>query len=106
PVPHSLARTPLYTPPLHDPLPISAARELPPRRRAAGRGPAGTAGRAQLLRVSPPIVVLPRGARDASGRGRGARRRRPSGEALPRSEEHTSELQSPYDIVCRLLLDK
>src|SRR5438094_5495248 len=22
----------------------------------------------------------------------------------PRSEEHTSELQSPYDIVCRLLL--
>src|SRR6266516_138608 len=23
-----------------------------------------------------------------------------------RSEEHTSELQSPYDIVCRLLLDK
>src|SRR6266705_7227343 len=29
--------------------------------------------------------------------------------ALPvpqRSEEHTSELQSPYDIVCRLLLEK
>src|SRR5207248_1536358 len=25
---------------------------------------------------------------------------------LGRSEEHTSELQSPYDIVCRLLLDK
>src|SRR6266516_8112435 len=24
----------------------------------------------------------------------------------PRSEEHTSELQSPYDIVCRLLLEK
>src|SRR5438094_2694893 len=23
-----------------------------------------------------------------------------------RSEEHTSELQSPYDLVCRLLLDK
>src|SRR5437867_9991644 len=23
-----------------------------------------------------------------------------------RSEEHTSELQSPYDIVCRLLLEK
>src|SRR5437867_6219381 len=29
------------------------------------------------------------------------RRRRPD-----RSEEHTSELQSPYDIVCRLLLEK
>src|SRR5207248_5518400 len=24
---------------------------------------------------------------------------------LPRSEEHTSELQSPYDLVCRLLLE-
>src|SRR5437867_7796254 len=31
------------------------------------------------------------------GRGRGQRRR---------SEEHTSELQSPYDLVCRLLLEK
>src|SRR5438094_7871182 len=26
--------------------------------------------------------------------------------AMPRSEEHTSELQSPYDLVCRLLLEK
>src|SRR5438094_2620573 len=26
--------------------------------------------------------------------------------APPRSEEHTSELQSPYDLVCRLLLEK
>src|SRR5207248_11584667 len=25
---------------------------------------------------------------------------------LHRSEEHTSELQSPYDLVCRLLLEK
>src|SRR5699024_12199827 len=25
---------------------------------------------------------------------------------IPRSEEHTSELQSRFDIVCRLLLDK
>src|SRR5207248_10438162 len=24
----------------------------------------------------------------------------------PRSEEHTSELQSPYELVCRLLLEK
>src|SRR6266705_4942750 len=36
-------------------------------------------------------------------RGRPAQsaRRRPG-----RSEEHTSELQSPYDLVCRLLLEK
>src|SRR5437867_8758930 len=33
----------------------------------------------------------------AQGEGRGAR---------ARSEEHTSELQSPYDLVCRLLLEK
>src|SRR5207248_10428416 len=32
----------------------------------------------------------------------GARRR----ELIVRSEEHTSELQSPYDLVCRLLLEK
>src|SRR5207249_6222429 len=37
-----------------------------------------------------------RGAR-ARARGRGPRRR---------SEEHTSELQSRFDLVCRLLLDK
>src|SRR5207248_5661605 len=28
------------------------------------------------------------------------------GCASSRSEEHTSELQSPYDLVCRLLLEK
>src|SRR5438094_3243012 len=27
-------------------------------------------------------------------------------KAINRSEEHTSELQSPYDLVCRLLLEK
>src|SRR2546426_2777413 len=38
----------------------------------------------------------PRGGRGADGRGRqGAR-----------SEEHTSELQSPCNLVCRLLLEK
>src|SRR5437867_5689360 len=29
-----------------------------------------------------------------------------SGGKCSRSEEHTSELQSPYDLVCRLLLEK
>src|SRR5207248_9890436 len=34
-------------------------------------------------------------------------RRRPSVRCTRRrSEEHTSELQSPYDLVCRLLLEK
>src|SRR5438067_10441356 len=30
----------------------------------------------------------------------------PSREFEPRSEEHTSELQSRFDLVCRLLLEK
>src|SRR2546428_9401828 len=30
----------------------------------------------------------------------------PCGAACPRSEEHTSELQSRSDLVCRLLLEK
>src|SRR5437867_7853074 len=30
----------------------------------------------------------------------------PSAKSGRRSEEHTSELQSPYDLVCRLLLEK
>src|SRR5438094_5403201 len=29
-----------------------------------------------------------------------------SAQSNARSEEHTSELQSPYDLVCRLLLEK
>src|SRR5206468_5006626 len=41
------------------------------------------------------------------GRGlRDARALPPGGAALPRSEEHTSELQSRSDLVCRLLLEK
>src|SRR5207248_5601680 len=32
--------------------------------------------------------------------------RKAGGAAAGRSEEHTSELQSPYDLVCRLLLEK
>src|SRR6266516_8172123 len=32
--------------------------------------------------------------------------RAPARGPARRSEEHTSELQSPYDLVCRLLLEK
>src|SRR2546422_1522283 len=32
--------------------------------------------------------------------------RHPHGRGPPRSEEHTSELQSPLHLVCRLLLEK
>src|SRR5437667_5666330 len=33
-------------------------------------------------------------------------RRRRERQQMPRSEEHTSELQSHHDLVCRLLLEK
>src|SRR5207248_2987398 len=42
----------------------------------------------------------------AGGVGAVGRERRRLGEGGVRSEEHTSELQSPYDLVCRLLLEK
>src|SRR5207248_11431897 len=35
-----------------------------------------------------------------------ARRTKERAARAIRSEEHTSELQSPYDLVCRLLLEK
>src|SRR5437868_10411254 len=40
---------------------------------------------------------------DAHALGAAQRGRR---QPLPRSEEHTSELQSRFDLVCRLLLEK
>src|SRR5688500_19680463 len=51
---------------------------------AKGRGRTKTRGRSR---------------RDRSGRGRHS-------ECAGRSEEHTSELQSPCNLVCRLLLEK
>src|SRR5256885_6462052 len=44
---------------------------------------------------------------DASGHARrGGSGARPAGALPRRSEEHTSELQSPCNLVCRLLLEK
>src|ERR671911_149727 len=48
------------------------------------------------------VVVLLSGRMDLIQRTDGAERRIP----LRRSEEHTSELQSPCNLVCRLLLEK
>src|SRR2546430_6307453 len=44
--------------------------------------------------------------RDRVRRARPPGRRGGSGVRRPRSEEHTSELQSQSNLVCRLLLDK
>src|SRR5256885_4444581 len=49
-----------------------------------------------------PIYPAPR----RRGRPRRRRRRAATGPSPRRSEEHTSELQSPCNVVCRLLLEK
>src|SRR5258708_30630561 len=76
------ATTEIYTLSLHDALPIWARRTPPP---SAARPP-------------------PRRWRTWA-RCQSQRRSRPP-PARTRSEEHTSELQSPDHLVCRLLLEK
>src|SRR5256885_11941387 len=84
------ATTEIYTLSLHDALPISLCVQL--RRRRPGSGPS----------------ARPPGRARGSGwlRRRGSPARRPAGWLSGRSEEHTSELQSPCNLVCRLLLEK
>src|SRR3712207_8505643 len=90
------ATTEIYTLSLHDALPISVSspRTPPagPRWRESNRG-ARPASAACASSTSPPRRTVP--SRPSSGA-------RPT----PRSEEHTSELQSRQYLVCRLLLEK
>src|SRR3712207_7991284 len=82
------ATTEIYTLSLHDALPIS------PPRWSRDRRPAGsTTSRGTRTRPA---------ARGARTRGRAGC----AGRSPPRSEEHTSELQSRQYLVCRLLLEK
>src|SRR5207249_9801836 len=89
---HATATPDTYTLSLHDALPISAPRHSRPAGRSgddAGRGPCQRR----------PIGW--EGGRKSTGP-----RRRPGQGRRGRSEEHTSELQSRFDLVCRLLLEK
>src|SRR5690348_17953370 len=92
--------TEIYTLSLHDALPISASRSCA---RSAGRSRA---------RDPPSAHRATAAARRCEGCGRSrasaARRLKASclGSSAARSEEHTSELQSPVHLVCRLLLEK
>src|SRR3712207_8850244 len=82
------ATTEIYTFSLHDALPIWL-----PRPAGAGRPAPGS------RRRRPPASPIPAGAAPGCA-ATGAR------AAPPRSEEHTSELQSRQYLVCRLLLEK
>src|SRR3712207_8574280 len=76
------ATTEIYTLSLHDALPISAADLL-------------AAVESTLTGAAPPPAVSP-----------GNPPARVGSPSAPRSEEHTSELQSRQYLVCRLLLEK
>src|SRR5690606_41673562 len=93
---HGSAATEIYTLSLHDALPISV--RLRGRSRCRGRGGVAAHRAAHPRRRR---VHLGDG-----GRGLGHRQggRRP--DRVGRSEEHTSELQSRENLVCRLLLEK
>src|SRR2546426_8489580 len=80
------ATTEIYTLSLHDALPIYLHHQDPARGRAPEEGGRPREG---LAHLQPP----------EGGQGHA----RPG---APRSEEHTSELQSPCNLVCRLLLEK
>src|SRR5207247_11095510 len=91
------------TPSLHDALPISAARGRAANRGGGGGGQSAAApargARARGRSATRPDHVQPTAGAEAQAEARAA-------EARPRSEEHTSELQSRVDLVCRLLLEK
>src|SRR5256885_5064017 len=52
------------------------------------------------------LLESPRLRREQLGRGSRRKRTRAARRGVARSEEHTSELQSPCNLVCRLLLEK
>src|SRR2546425_8322072 len=85
------ATTEIYTLSLHDALPISPASAPGLRWRSAGER---TAVRAAAVIAG----VTRRSSSSLSAQG--------PVRARPRSEEHTSELQSLAYLVCRLLLEK
>src|SRR2546426_3694056 len=87
------APTEISTLPLHDALPIPSTSP-PPASASRWLRPWCGAGIA-WRRPAPPRLPSPRRAWQRS-----------SSWLSPRSEEHTSELQSPCNLVCRLLLEK
>src|SRR5437588_8387897 len=72
------ATTEIYTLSLHDALPIYTRAVAPAMTRASSTAPASSSSGTSTV----------------------------AGRVIARSEEHTSELQSHSDLVCRLLLEK
>src|SRR5258708_27243446 len=91
------------------PLPLHAALPIGPDRAPPGASGCYPGQRTYQRAVDTGQLVDPlQAAERHGGRGRAPRRRGRQGAQPPgaRSEEHTSELQSPDHLVCRLLLEK
>src|SRR5206468_12472464 len=82
---HATTPTEIYTLSLHDALPISSISRHP-----TPPPPSSRAQKGRPCNSAPPTLTPPN-----------SPTRKPA-----RSEEHTSELQSRSDLVCRLLLEK
>src|SRR5207248_10037621 len=83
----------VYTLTLHDALPIYLVSAAPARSTGlTDRGMLATGRRADILLVDDTVPLRPQLIAVIAG-----------GKLVHRSEEHASELQSPYDLVCRLL---
>src|SRR5437867_4725641 len=91
----TLSTREIYTLSLHDALPIFAWRS---GKQSAIEG--AKANRIYEIDEASASSPSPPSGERARVRGQNI------AQAATRSEEHTSELQSPYDLVCRLLLEK
>src|SRR5207248_9645513 len=98
--------TPLYPLSLHDALPISATRSPVPVRWTSieiNRGPAPARNLAWRMAEGEWIAFTDDDCRPATDWLVQLLKTADEAQAevVQRSEEHTSELQSPYDLVCR-----
>src|SRR5262249_61232919 len=85
---------------------ISGARPSEGSSSSRSRGRPIKARAIASICCSPPESVPPRWCMRSLRRGNSANMRSTSAHAPARSEEHTSELQSLTNLVCRLLLEK
>src|SRR5574341_1968250 len=81
--------------------PLMRPHKVPRHPGLPGEGHRGVPAPLPLSPFYPPDLDRRVDSPALSGRGS-----RPSGRTSGRSEEHTSELQSPTNLVCRLLLEK
>src|SRR5699024_12428411 len=91
-----LSHTATHSPSLHDAHPISTTSSV----RAVSPAAASVVSRTN-------VIARTNSARTGAGsRGNIPRKSGRPPRPPPRSEEHTSELQSRFDLVCSLLLEK